>query len=895
MTARRPVPSLCARALFGALLVIVLVPGVAAAGGPGSARPGGGPDRLSGRFATVSDAVTAGVVDAQVARDLAARGRVDALVTFDDAEILARALALAPKANGRSEAVLRVAKPAFARQKNAALGFAGAGAKLLRDYGNLATVFVRFSSPHALLGAASAPGVSGVRQNRTYKAQLAQSLPLINQPAAAAAGYKGAGVTVAVLDTGLDYAGHADPSFGDCSGGPALVGPCRVAWRSDIAPDDGMLDDSDPSEGFHGTNVAGIVLGVAPEAKVISLDVFTGSGAGAGATTDDLNKAVDWLVARQSAYKIRAVNLSLGDDSHMTDTCWDSPMAPGFASARAVGILPVVASGNYAKEFGYFQDGIAYPACTPGAVSIGAVYDGDIAYDLGCGDGATTEADQITCFSQTAPIQTILAPGAFITAAGLTFAGTSQATPHVAGAAAVLAAAKPSATPYQVQRLLTDNGAPVVDVRTGLTKHRLDLFAAVTAASAGLPPQPMWAEAYLAVGPQDRWSFGSSLARTSNYLHNVHMSWSASPSPLMQVEYIRSADGGASWKGIAGATPTRLNYSTQHASYGAVATAGNYVYAAWTMLASAGATYVASQPRTIQFKASSDQGAHWPSSVKSLTYTKNSAGQTLRVDQPGIAAYGSRVYVVWTDSNTGAIRVATSSNNGNSFTTKSIGSTSVTLADGSGRWGMPVVATYGSNVAVVWLASWSSTGRYGALKASVSRNGGSTWSTRTLDGDSRDRAAVGASGNRIAVGWVDSGAARLQVWQSGVWQTQRTASSSMFSSSPAAKYKTGYAPAVALYGTSGVSVAWSVCRNAGCYGDSKENGVDLLWRESTNNGAGWKTAQTLIASSQQSAARAGNDAADIEYGSVTKRYIDFQGWTNSNPAPWRIYQRTGVG
>jgi hypothetical protein len=69
----------------------------------------------------------------------------------------------------------------------------------------------------------------------------------------------------------------------------------------------------------------------------------------------------------------------------------------------------------------------------------------------------------------------------------------------------------------------------------------------------------------------------------------------------------------------------------------------------------------------------------------------------------------------------------------------------------------------------------------------------------------------------------------------------------------------------------------------------------VLWRESTNNGASWKTSQIMIASSQQSAARRGSDAADIEYGSFTKRYVDFQGWTNNDPYPWRIYQRTGIG
>jgi hypothetical protein len=92
-----------------------------------------------------------------------------------------------------------------------------------------------------------------------------------------------------------------------------------------------------------------------------------------------------------------------------------------------------------------------------------------------------------------------------------------------------------------------------------------------------------------------------------------------------------------------------------------------------------------------------------------------------------------------------------------------------------------------------------------------------------------------------------------------------------------------------------VSVAWAGCRNVNCYGISQATGVDVLWRESTNNGASWTSKQLIIASSQQSPLRYGNDSADIEYGSSTKRYVHFQGWTDSDPFPWRVYQRAGVG
>jgi hypothetical protein len=402
----------------------------------------------------------------------------------------------------------------------------------------------------------------------------------------------------------------------------------------------------------------------------------------------------------------------------------------------------------------------------------------------------------------------------------------------------------------------------------------------------------MWAEPYLAVGPDGSWTFGSSLAKTSGYLHNVHMAWRGS-APLMQVEYVRSTNGGASWKGAAGGGPTRLNYSTQHASYAAVATTGTHVYAAWTRLTSAGPDYVPSDSRTIQFRPSSDNGTNWLTTTSGAPKVVTLSSSTGRVDRPSVAASGSYVYIVWTDSNTGAIRLATSADYGAHWTTKPIGTTYVSLADHSGRWGMPAVAAYGSSVAVAWLASWSSASGYGAVTARVSTNKGSTWTTRTLDTNSRDRVSVAAYGNRIAFSWVDTGAARLQVWQSGAWQTQRMVSSSAFGSTNT--YRAGYGPAVALVGSAGVSVAWAGCRNVNCYGISQATGVDVLWRESTNNGASWTSKQLIIASSQQSPLRYGNDSPDIEYGSSTKRYVHFQGWTDSDPFPWRVYQRTGVG
>lgn len=876
-----------------AALLLSLLPGVAAASQPGSAHPGGGPDPAARGFSTLDQAVNAGLVDRAVAARIGSQGRVDALVTFDASRALARAAAAAPRGKGRTDAILRSVRPAFADQKRKAL--AASGVTVLRDWANLATTYVRLRSPGALLRILQSPDVTGIRENRTYRATLEQSLPLIGRvdptdpsvlinPSAV-----GTGTSVAVLDTGVDFSRSA---FGACGSGPspADTAECSVAFAKDFASEDFQLDDGAPTCGpqqCHGTNVGAIVLGVAPAAKIIALDVFDGDVTDA----ETLNSALDWVVSHQSTYNIRAANLSLGDQSYHRTTCWDSPEESPFASLRAVGVLPVVASGNWADlgPAGSYTDGIASPACTAGALSVGAVYDANIGPDpYRCGDSVTA-ADKLTCFSQGGPILGLVAPGAVITAAGITMGGTSQATPHVGGAVAVLAAAKPGATPYQIQQILHTTGPTLVDSRgdSPVGVHRLSLPAALAAAA---PMQEMWSEPALSAGPQGTWSYGSSLARTGMTLHNVHMRSSGGLDPKIQVEYLRSVNGGGSWTGAdLTSAPTVINKPWDHGSYAAAAASGNYVYVAWARLESAGEAYNPSDARSVEFRRSSNQGLSWGTNDSVLLLSS----WTGRVDEPSVAAWDKYVYVVWTDSNTGAIRLRASANYGASFATpRTIGTTAVTLADGSGRWGMPVVATAGDNLAVVWLSAWNTTGNYGTLRALVSTNRGATWVARTIDTDSRDRASVAALGNRIAVAWVDRGATRLQLWKYGSWQPVLTVSPAF-----GGTFKSGYAPAVALYPSYGVSVAWSSCRyNTRCYGANMTGGIDLFWRESANNGASWRTSTPrLIASSQQSPWRRGNEGADIEYASSTKRYIQYWSWTRADPYPSRMFIRTGLG
>jgi Ca2+-binding RTX toxin-like protein len=340
----------------------------------------------------------------------------------------------------------------------------------------LPILLVRFPSRAALERAASDPAVAGIGANRTLRPMLIESLPLIGQPAAAAAGHTGAGTAVAVLDSGVDFSRAA---FGSCSA-PGEPG-CRVVVARDFAPDDGELD----ADVLHGTNVAGVVAAVAPDAQILALDVFGDNGASVG----DVIDAIDFSIANQATFNIRAMNLSLGDTSHFTSRCGGAgnPFVAAFSNSRAAGILPIVAAGNAAEGT---QIGLANPACTPGAVSVGAVYDSDVG-SVNAGDcrDDTTEADQVTCFSQVASYLTVLAPGARIRAAEVTFLGTSQATPHVAGGVAVLADSRPEANVSMIETAIRSSGPLVFDPLIDLSFHRLDLPAAV-ATLVGLPAPP---------------------------------------------------------------------------------------------------------------------------------------------------------------------------------------------------------------------------------------------------------------------------------------------------------------------------------------------------------------------------------------------------------------------
>jgi len=344
--------------------------------------------------------------------------------------------------------------------------------EILRDYSHLPMAHVRFRDNGALLRFLAREEVEAVYPDERLVMHLDESLPLMGQPAAAAiVDRRGAGTAVAVLDTGVDY---TKPAFG-CTAPGVPAGTCKVVYAQDFAPDDGSRD----ADG-HGSNVAAIAVGVAPDAKIVALDVFDGGGA----SSSDIIAAINWVISHRTDYNITAINLSLGGTTKYTTACSQkttNPYRTPIINARSAGIITVASAGNSG-----WTDGIAMPACTPEAVSVGALYDGNLgsrawvidpATGATCND-STTAADKVTCFSNDASFMTLFAPGALITAAGLTYGGTSQAAPHVAGALAALAGAYPGETPDQLIVRLTSRGTNVTDSRNGISHPRPNLAAA---------------------------------------------------------------------------------------------------------------------------------------------------------------------------------------------------------------------------------------------------------------------------------------------------------------------------------------------------------------------------------------------------------------------------------
>ena len=227
----------------------------------------------------------------------------------------------------------------------------------------------------------------------------------------------GQGVTAYVIDTGV-LISHQE--FGG-----------RASYGFDAVDNDGIADD----EHGHGTHVAATIagssFGVAEQTKIVAVRVLDWAGEG---TTEQVVAGIDWVTG--NAVQPAVVNMSLGGDP---DDVLDTAVRNSIAS----GLTYAVAAGNQAVDASRHS-----PARVSTALTVGAVDDNDAR----------------ASYSNHGTLVDLFAPGTGITSAGYyfdddvqTLSGTSMATPHVSGAAALYLSGHRTATPAQVAAALVAN------------------------------------------------------------------------------------------------------------------------------------------------------------------------------------------------------------------------------------------------------------------------------------------------------------------------------------------------------------------------------------------------------------------------------------------------------
>ncbi|MFE0101868.1 S8 family serine peptidase [Streptomyces sp. NPDC059009] len=314
----------------------------------------------------------------------------------------------------------------------------------------------------------AASGLKKLWLDQKVKASLDKSTKQVHAPEAWAAGYDGKGTEVAVLDTGAD-AGHPD-----------LKGRISAVENFTDSPD----NEDRQGHGTHTTSTVGGTgaasdgkkKGVAPAAGLLHGKVLNDQGEGA---TSWIIAGMQWAVDQ----KADVVSMSLGNPAK-TDCTDPMSTATEELARSAKNTLFVIAAGNTGPTL----DSVSSPGCAPSVLTVGAV-DRD---------------DSTANFSSRGPVNgshtlkpEIAAPGVGISAANAggrgvyayqSMSGTSMATPHVAGAAAVVKQAHPGWDAQQIKAALVSSAdsRATGDVReTG--GGRLDVKAAVDQRVLGAP------------------------------------------------------------------------------------------------------------------------------------------------------------------------------------------------------------------------------------------------------------------------------------------------------------------------------------------------------------------------------------------------------------------------
>jgi subtilisin family serine protease len=356
--------------------------------------------------------------------------------------------------------------------QNGALSVLNAGEfRTKYKYSTVPALAGTLSSEAGLLKLAAHPNVARIDLDMGGKGDLANSVPLIGADIWHGGGITGDGVVVAVLDSGLDT-DHSDLAgalidqecFLDNDG--AIDGRGLCPNGSDRQSGPGAAED----DAGHGTHVTGIVasrgnrssVGVAPGAKIVAIKVTAGpSSSGTFYYFSEIVAALDFIINNRPDVKI--INMSLVTYATYEGDC-DNANAGNMAGAAAIntlragGVIAFSSSGNSG-----LGSRMSAPACLSNVIAV----------------GATDNADSIASFTNSDSSTDIMAPGVNITSSYLSngviaASGTSMASPHAAGCAALLVQSGAAVTPDQIESVMESSPVRVTDPKNGLTFPRLD-------------------------------------------------------------------------------------------------------------------------------------------------------------------------------------------------------------------------------------------------------------------------------------------------------------------------------------------------------------------------------------------------------------------------------------
>jgi subtilisin family serine protease len=356
----------------------------------------------------------------------------------------------------------------------------------LRQYETVPAFSATVSSEDAVLAMATDPGVRRIDLDVGGTGQLATSVAVIAATERHQIGNRGQGVVVAILDSGVDT-DHPDLAdavvhqacFGDDDGLIDGVGFCPGGSDRRVGP--GAAED----DAGHGTFVAGIIAsngvvsapGVAPAASIVAIKVTDNcSLSGCFYAFSEIVAALDYIITNNATLQVRAINMSFATSDLFAGAC-DNAAAFTMAGAaaintlRSIGVIAFAASGNSGS--GTLMPA---PACLSNVVSV----------------GASDDLDVVAPFSNSNATTDIFAPGVAITSdflSGGTFTttgGTSAASPHAAGCAALLIDSGEALTPAAIETRLETSPFRVTDPTNGLSFPRIDCSYSAVAALRGL-------------------------------------------------------------------------------------------------------------------------------------------------------------------------------------------------------------------------------------------------------------------------------------------------------------------------------------------------------------------------------------------------------------------------